>query len=134
MPDPEARASVSVPGRSVRPGRSPPAPGRGNSFGPVRDGVGDGYCRGRSRACGRELLVVARLASGDRGQAPHVKEAPQVLVTGWVMRSIYRLVVLAEEFPALAFGEVSQDHQRIGGVFRRLCGHATQPTQKRYRS
>jgi hypothetical protein len=25
----------------------------------------------------------------------------------------------------LSFGEVSEDHQRIGAVFRRLCGHAT---------
>jgi hypothetical protein len=28
----------------------------------------------------------------------------------------------------LSFGEVSQDHQRIGWVFRRLCGHAIQLT------
>jgi hypothetical protein len=28
----------------------------------------------------------------------------------------------------LSFGEVSQNYQRIGGVFRRLCGHATQLT------
>jgi hypothetical protein len=107
MPDLEARASVSVPGRSLRPGRSPPALGRGHSFGPVRDGVGDRYRRGRSRACGRELLIVARLACSDRGQAPHVKEAPQVVVTGWVMRSIYRLVVLAKELRARVRGGLS---------------------------
>jgi len=86
-------AELHSPDVRVWPDRSPLTPGRGNSFGPVRDGVGDRYRRGRPRACGRELLVVA----------------------GWVMRSIYRLAVLAEEFPALAFGEVSQDHQRIGG-------------------
>src|ERR1035441_1106681 len=111
---PEARASVSMPGRSVRPGRSLPAPGRSDSLGPIRDHVGDRYCRGRSRACGRELLVVALLAGGDCSQAPHVEEAPQMLVARWVVRSIYRLVILAEELLALAFGEVSQDHQRIG--------------------
>jgi hypothetical protein len=27
-----------------------------------------------------------------------------------------------------SFGEVSQDHQRIGGVFRRQRGHGTQLT------
>src|SRR6266566_1026667 len=123
MPGPAARASVSVPGRSVRPGRSPAVPGRGDSFGPVRDRIGDRHSRDRSRACRREFLVVARPADGDRGQAPHVEEAPQVLVTGGVVRGIYRTVVLAEELLALSFGEVTQDHQRIGVVFRRLCGH-----------
>jgi hypothetical protein len=28
----------------------------------------------------------------------------------------------------LSFGEGSQNHQRIGGVFRRLRGHVTQLT------
>jgi hypothetical protein len=28
----------------------------------------------------------------------------------------------------LSFGKVSQDHQRIGGIFRRLCGHMIQLT------
>jgi hypothetical protein len=55
-----------------------------------------------------------------------VEKTPQVLVTGGVMGSIDCLVVLAEELLVLLFGEVSQDHQRVGGVFRRLCGHATQ--------
>ena len=54
-----------------------------------------------------------------------MEKAPQVLVTGRIVRSVNRLVILAEEFLVLSFGEVSQDHQRIGGVFRRLCGHAT---------
>jgi hypothetical protein len=44
------------------------------------------------------------------------------------MRRIHRTVVLTEELLALSFGEVSQDHQRIGGVFRRLRGHALQLT------
>ena len=57
-----------------------------------------------------------------------MEKAPQLLVTGGVVRSIHRPVVLAEELLALSFGEVSQDHQRIGGVFRRLCGHVTQLT------
>ena len=74
---PEGRASVSAPGRSIRPGRSPAVPGCGNSFGPVRDSVGDRHCRGRSCAGGCEFLVVARLADGDRGQAPHVEKTPQ---------------------------------------------------------
>jgi hypothetical protein len=52
-----------------------------------------------------------------------VEKAPQVLVTGGVVRGIHRTVVLAEELLALSFGEVTQDHQRIGVVFRRLCGH-----------
>jgi hypothetical protein len=48
------------------------------------------------------------------------------LVAGGVVRGIRCLVVLAEELLTFWFGEVSQDHQRIGGVFRRLCGHAAQ--------
>jgi hypothetical protein len=52
-----------------------------------------------------------------------VEKAPQVLVTGGVVRGIYRTVVLAEELLALSFGEVTQDHQRIGMVFRRPRGH-----------
>jgi hypothetical protein len=52
-----------------------------------------------------------------------VEKAPQVLVTGGVVRGIYCTVVLTEELLALSFGEVTQDHQRIGVVFRRLCGH-----------
>jgi hypothetical protein len=57
-----------------------------------------------------------------------VEKAPQMLVTGGVVRSVHCPVVLAEELLALSFGEVSQDHQRIGGIFRRLCGHMIQPT------
>lgn len=57
-----------------------------------------------------------------------MEKTPQLLVTGWVVRGINCPVVLAEEFLALLFGEVSQDHQRIGGVFHRLRGHATQLT------
>ena len=45
----------------IRPGRSPPVPGRGDLFRPVRDRVGDWHCHGRSRACSGEFLVVARL-------------------------------------------------------------------------
>ena len=85
-------------------------------------------CRGRSRASGRKFLIVARLAGSDRCQAPHVEKAPQLLVTGRVVRSIHRPVVLPEELLALSLGEVSQDHQRIDWVFRRLCGHAAQLT------
>jgi len=109
-------------------GRSPAVPGRGGSFGPVRDRVGDRHCRGRSRTDGCELLVIARLPGGDRGQAPHVEKAPQLLVTGGVVCSVHRPVVLAEKLPALSFGKASQDHQRVGGIFRRLCRHATQIT------
>jgi len=107
MPGLEARASASAPGRSVRPGRSPPVPGRGDSFGPVRDRLGDRRRRGRSRAGSREFLVVAGLGSGDRGQAPDVEKAPQMLVSGGVVRSIHRSVVLPEEFLMLSFGESS---------------------------
>jgi hypothetical protein len=57
-----------------------------------------------------------------------VEKAPQMLVSGGVMRSVDRLVVLAEELLVLSFGEVSEDHQRIGGLFRRLRGHAIQLT------
>lgn len=78
MPDPGARASASVPGRSVRPGRSPPVPGRGDPFGPVRDGVGDRYRRRLPGAHGLKFLVVARLPSGDGGQAPDVEKAAQL--------------------------------------------------------
>ena len=55
-----------------------------------------------------------------------MEKTPQLLVAGWVVRGVHRLVVLAEELLVLSFGEVSKDHQRIGAVFRRLCGHATQ--------
>jgi hypothetical protein len=44
------------------------------------------------------------------------------------VRSIDRLVALAEELLVLSFGEVSQDHQRIGGIFRRPRGPVTQLT------
>jgi len=52
-----------------------------------------------------------------------VQKAPQLVVTGGVVRGIDCLVVLAEELIAFSLGEVSQDHLRICGVFRRLCGH-----------
>src|SRR6202050_4837871 len=93
----EARASVSVHGCLARPGMSPPVPGCGDSFGPVRDRIGDRYCRGRSCACGREFLVVAGLAGGDRGQAPNVEQAPQLTVTRRGGRGVYCPVVLAEK-------------------------------------
>jgi hypothetical protein len=57
-----------------------------------------------------------------------MEKAPQLLVSGWVMRAVHRPVVLAEKLLAFSFREVFEDHQRIGGVFRRLCGHATQLT------
>ena len=60
-----------------------------------------------------------------------MEEAPQSLVTGRVVRVIHRLVVLAEELLMLLFGKISQDHQRIGGIFRRLCRHRTQATPAR---
>jgi len=101
--------------RPVRPGRSLSASGRGGSLGPVRDRIGDRYRRGRSGAYGREVLVVTGLPSGDRGEAPHVKETPQPLIAGRVVRGIDRLVVLAEELLALSFGKAFEDHQRIGG-------------------
>lgn len=72
---------------------------------------------------GGEFFVVARLPGGDGGQAPHVQKAPQLPVTGGVVRGIDCLVVLAEELIAFSLGEVAQDHLRIRGVFRRLCGH-----------
>jgi hypothetical protein len=53
-----------------------------------------------------------------------VEETSQPLETGRIVRGIHRLVVLAEELLTLWFGEVSQDHQRIGGVLRRLCGRS----------
>jgi len=127
MPRPGAHAPASVPGRSVRPGRSP-LPGRGHPFDPVRDGVGDRYHRRLPSAYGLKFLVVAWLPGGDGGQAPDVEKAAQLLVTGGVMSNVHRPVVLAEELLALSFGEVSQDYQRIGWVFRRLCGHRTQRT------
>ena len=42
----------------------------------------------------------------------------QQLIAGRVVRGIDRLVVLAEELLALWLGEVTEDRQRIGGVFR----------------
>jgi hypothetical protein len=72
-----------------------------------------------------KFFVVARLPGGDGGQAPYVEKAPELLVTGGVVRGIDCKVVLAEELIAFGFGEVSQDHLRICGVFRRLRGHET---------
>jgi hypothetical protein len=69
------------------------------------------------------FFVVARLPGGDGGQAPHVQKAAQLLVTGGVVSGIDCLVVLAEELIAFWLGEVSQDHLRICGVFRRPGGH-----------
>src|SRR5580658_10635307 len=97
MPGPAALAFLSAPGRSVRPGRSLPVPGRGGSFSPVRDRVGDWHGAGGSRLGGCEFFVVARLPGGDGGQAPYVQKASQLLVTGGVVGGIDCLVVLAEE-------------------------------------
>lgn len=63
-----------------------------------------------------------------------MEEAPQLLVSSWVVRAVHRPVVLAEKRLAFSFREVSEDHQRIAGVFRRLCGHATQLTPAYRRS
>ena len=49
------------------------------------------------------------------------------------MCGIDRLVILAEELLVFSLGEVSQDHERIGGVFRRLCGRVTQRAAVRRR-
>jgi hypothetical protein len=57
-----------------------------------------------------------------------VEKAPQLLVSSWVVRAVHRPVVLAEKLRAFSFREVPEDHQRIGGVFRRLRSHATQLT------
>jgi hypothetical protein len=45
----------------------------------------------------RELLVVTGLPGGDRSKAPHVEEPPQLVVTGRVVPSIHRLVILAKK-------------------------------------
>ena len=57
-----------------------------------------------------------------------MEKTPQVLVTGRIMGGIDCAVVLTEELLVLSFEEVSQDHQRIGGVFRRVRGHVAQLT------
>ena len=57
-----------------------------------------------------------------------MEEAPQLLVSSWVVRAVHCPVVLAEKLLAFSFGEISEDHQRVAGVFRRLCGHVTQLT------
>src|SRR4051794_30935482 len=119
-------APDSVPGRSVRPGRSPPVLGCGDLFSPVRDHLDDRHCRGRSGACGRELLVVSRLPCSDCSETPYVEKPLQQLIIGRVVRGIDGLVVLVEELLALWLREVTEDHQRIGGVFRRLCDHVIQ--------
>jgi hypothetical protein len=55
-----------------------------------------------------------------------VEKPLQQLIIGRVVRGIDGLVVLVEELLALWLREVTEDHQRIGGVFRRLCDHVTQ--------
>lgn len=52
-----------------------------------------------------------------------MEKATQLLVAGRVVCSIHRSVVLAEELLALSFGKLPQDHQWIGWVLRRPCGH-----------
>ena len=89
---------------------------------PVRNRIGDWHSRDRSRACGFEFFVVTGLSGGDRGKTPHVEESPQPLITRRVVRGVDRTMVLPEELLVFWFGEESQDHQRIGGVFRRLRG------------
>ncbi len=84
--------------------------------------------RRRKARIARPWRLLASPGDGDRGQAPCVEQAPQLLVTGGVVRGVHCPVVLPEELLVLSFGEFSQDHQRIGGVFRRLCGHANQLT------
>lgn len=54
-----------------------------------------------------------------------MQKAPQLPVTGGVVRGICSPVVLLEEFLAFWFGEVSKDRQWIGRVFRRPRSHAT---------
>jgi len=53
-----------------------------------------------------------------------VEKTPQLLVTGWVVRGINCPVVLAEEFLALLFGEVSQDREDQAGP----RGHPGRPS------
>src|SRR6185437_7231213 len=119
------RKSVSVPGCLARPGRSVPAPGCGDSFAPVRYHVGCRHGRRSSSADGRKFLVVTRLPDSDHDQAPDVEKAPQVLIAGRVVCSVYSLVVLAEELRSLALGQISQDHLRIGRVIHGLGAHAS---------
>ena len=54
-----------------------------------------------------------------------MEEPPQPLVASRIVRGIHYLAVLAEELLVLSFGKVSEDYQRIGGFFGRLCGHVT---------
>jgi hypothetical protein len=84
---------------------------------------GDRHAGGCSRSGGREFFVVARLPGSNDGQAPYVEEVPKLPVTGRIMRGIDRLAVLAEELITFLLREVSQDHLRICGIFRRLRSH-----------
>jgi hypothetical protein len=54
-----------------------------------------------------------------------VEELPKLLITGRIVRGIDRQVVLAEELITFSLREVSQDHPRICGIFRRLRRHET---------
>jgi len=57
-------------------------------------------------------------------QAPDVEKAPQLLIAGRVVCSVYGLVVLAEELRSLALRQIPQDHLRIGRVIHWLGTHA----------
>lgn len=52
-----------------------------------------------------------------------MEEAPQPLVNGQIVRGIHRLVILVDGTPCILVQEISEDNQRIGGIFRRLLRH-----------
>jgi hypothetical protein len=52
-----------------------------------------------------------------------VEEAPQLLVSSWVVRAVHRPVVLVEKLLAFSFREVSEDHlyQRLPIPLKFCC-------------
>jgi hypothetical protein len=109
MLDWEARAFASVPGCSVRPGRTPPVPGDGESPGPVRNRL----VIGTVLAVPRVRLRASRNSRRQSRSGSTRAGAAQVLVTGGVVRSVTaRWYWRSEGFYGIRFERCQRGHGR----------------------
>src|SRR5260221_4717822 len=75
------------------------------------------FCWNRPRGAAAhrlQFLVVAGPAGRDNSQSPRMQESLQPPVTGWVVRGVHGLVVLAEELSAFVLWQMPEN--RLGGI------------------
>jgi hypothetical protein len=97
---------------------------------PARDDFLCGPRPGGATAHLFKLFVVSGSAGRDDRQPPCVQEPLQPPVASQIMRAVYSLVVLAEEFGAFPLGQVPENDLGVVRilVLGQLGGHVTEVT------